>query len=90
MLRALSSRQLGELYAFCALEPVDAGLRGLAAEWFALYSRSKGDEDAHPQDWMRDFAAELIDDDPELRARALEKMFFAAAGAAPNRNEEVA
>jgi len=87
MLAGLDSRQLGEMYAFAELEPMDEPLQKMLAQLTSVLARVHGNEMGQDDFMLRPRAAiaPAETNETQQRAQQLVDLFSAAS----RRNEKV-
>ncbi|MCW0458968.1 hypothetical protein NB717_000036 [Xanthomonas sacchari] len=78
MLAGLTSRQLSEIYAFAAIEPLDQPLQNMIAQLTDVLARVHGNDTTH-EDFLLVRRVQSAIDDAKQRSQQLLEMFQAAA-----------
>jgi len=78
MLAGLDSRQLSEMYAFAAIEPIDQPLQRLFAQLTNVLARVNGNETTE-DDFLLVKKRLLPQNDAKARSQQIAEMFQAAA-----------
>jgi hypothetical protein len=78
MLAGLNSRQLSEIYAFAAIEPLDQPLQNMIAQLTDVLAKVHGNETT-PGDFMLVKRPVVAADDAKARSQQILEVFKAAA-----------